>query len=53
MLFILLFLLHVPTEPHSGEVSPSQFSHNMVAIVEQITNLHWVITTFTEKNKLV
>lgn len=38
-------LLYVPGQPHSGEVSPAQLTDHMVPPVEQISNLHMVIST--------
>ena len=39
------YLLQVPAEPDSWEMSPAQFPDHMVAAVEQISNLHRMITT--------
>ncbi|PWA19982.1 hypothetical protein CCH79_00019932 [Gambusia affinis] len=34
------------TEPHCGKVSPAQFPDHMVAAVEQVSDLYWVVSTW-------
>lgn len=37
------FLQYVPAEPHGGKVTPAQLLHHLVAIQENLPNLHTVI----------
>ena len=39
------YSLDVPAQPDGGEVSPAQLADHMGAPVEQVTNLHLVIST--------
>ena len=38
-------VLHVPCQPHSGEVPPAQLPHNDIAAVVCISDLHQVVPT--------
>lgn len=39
------YLRHIPAEPHSGEMTPSQLSHHLVPVHKNLSNFHTVITT--------
>lgn len=39
------YLHHIPAEPHSREVTPSQLFNHLVAVNENLPNLHVVVTT--------
>lgn len=40
------YLLHIPAQPDSREVSPSQLPNNMIPAIEKVSNFHWMIATF-------
>jgi hypothetical protein len=44
-------LPQIPAQPHSGKVSPSELSNDMVAVVKQIANFHWVVAACQNKNQ--
>ena len=43
-------LLDVPGQPHSGEVPPAQLTDHMISPIEQISNLHMMISTCPKKD---
>ena len=42
-----LLVLEVLTQPNCAEMAPTQLPDHVVAVVEQVSNFHWVISTFT------
>lgn len=42
----MLYLHHIPAEPHGREVTPSQFFHNLIAVNENLPNFYGVVTTY-------
>ena len=38
-------VFHVPTKPNRGKVTPTEFSHNVVATMKKVTNLHRMVST--------
>lgn len=45
-------LLYVPGQPHSGEVPPAQLTDHVIPSIEEVSDLHMVISTCPEKNKV-
>ena len=43
----------VPTEPHSREVTPTDFPENSVATVVHVTNIDRMVTTCAKKKENV
>ena len=35
----------IPAQPNGREVTPSEFSDYVISIVEEVANLHWVVSS--------
>ena len=35
----------IPAQPNGREVTPSEFSDYVISVVEEVANLHWVVSS--------
>lgn len=42
----IMFLLDIPGQPHGGEVSPAQFTNNVIFSIVKVSYFHMMVATY-------